>query len=834
MRLAILPAIAIVLAGGVANAANQVTAQSGKWSDPGTWQGGSVPQADADVIIASGHTVAYDKSSRKPLGNITIEGQLVFDDRATLELAATGNIVVKGELTLRPAGPTTRHLITFTQVDETKYIGGGMQVLDSDVGLWVVGKGILNVAGSVKTPWTRLRTEASAKQAVIEVEDAAGWQVGDRLEIVPTLPPTSGDVSWNGYDSVKITAVDGNKVSIAPALQYDHPQVNKRWMAEVLNLTRNVVIQGTPQGRAHMMLMIDRPQKITNIEIRHMGPRNVDGRYTKGVLGRYAFHFHLNGQGSRGSLVENVVIHDAGNHAFVPHGSHGIILRRCVSHNTWDDAFWWDPGFENRTNDTRLEGCLASKVRVDPPFRGGRLTGFNLGQGAGNRITDCVVVGVRGNGDSAGFIWPERPNGKEGIWFFQNNLDHNNKRNGIFTWQNTGQLHLVEKFALYHNGANGIEHGAYSNPYFYRDAILYGNGHAGIQLHATSTGGRQLKFKGIEIDGANISKYGVEVIGHAAVGGQPTWIENCTFKHLRDTAVAFTFSGEKSKVPEWFDIVNCSFPQDASRFFLSKMIHPKSLITVEQPDGMIFQLRRFDQDGRLASQWNACRTILQKPASEPAAKVEAVGGKVSENWLGSDASDWPDLWEKLVLDGVAPAVTIDKDHGLVRSGGSGAVVLMGVKARAARDSDQLVKFRINTNIPRAGLFARRPPNDADTFYAAEASSGRTGIQIFKSVDGKFQRLAGVSGDTIQCDTDYWIRFKVTTRDTGTDLHLKVWKDGDKQPAAWTVELLGDTERKLRGRHGAFGIMTKQGGNTGRRVWYDDYQAEFVEYRTPSP
>ena len=77
-----------------------------------------------------------------------------------------------------------------------------------------------------------------------------------------------------------------------------------------------------------------------------------------------------------------------------------------------------------------------------------------------------------------------------------------------------------------------------------------------------------------------------------------------------------------------------------------------------------------------------------------------------------------------------------------------------------------------------------------------------------------------------------MRFKVTTRDTGTDLRLKVWKAGDKEPATWTVELLGDTERILRGRHGAFGIMTRQGGNQGRRVWYDDYQAEFVEYRTP--
>ncbi len=811
----------------LAYSAQRTSAGSGKWSNPKVWVGEQVPHVGDQVIIRKDHRVTYDQSLEKPLAKIIVQGSLEFHAQKSLELITKGNLIVTGELKLNPASPKYRHEITFTGIDESKYIGGGMKVKDSDVGLWVMDTGILKASGSTKTSWTRLRTGAKANQTVIDVEDASGWQVGDRLEIIPTLPPSGERTSWQGYDSVKITAVNGNKVSFEPALQYDHPIVNKRWAAEVLNLTRNVVIQGTPQGRAHTMFMIARPQHIKNIEIRHMGPRKQAGRYTKGVLGRYALHFHLSGEGSRGSLVENVVIHDAGNHAFVPHGSHGIIMRNCVSHNTWDDAYWWDPGYENRTDDTRWEHCVASKVRSDPPFRGYRLTGFNLGQGANNRITNCVAVGVQGSGDSAGFVWPERPNGKEGIWFFQNNLGHNNKRNGIFTWQNTGQLHLVEKFALYHNGTNGIEHGAYTNSYFYRDAVLYGNANAGIQLHANSAGGRQLKFKNIEIDGADISKYGGEVIKHVAAGRQPTWIENCAFRDLRKSAVAFTYSGKESKIPERVDIVNCSFPKDAKRFFLSKKIHPDSLITVEEKGGKIFELRRFDQTGQLVPQWNARKKILQKTAKQPA-KVKPVQREVSERWPGSDGKAWPKRWDKFVLTGAAPSVTIEKNQGLVRSSGSKGVVLMSVANSKARDVDQQVTFRISTNIPLAGLFARRPDSDKDTFYGAEAGTGRAGIRIYKHVHGKYHRLVQLKKG-VQANKDYRMRFQVTSRERVTDLRLKVWKAEEKEPSSWTLELRGDTERKLRGQSGRFGIITTQGGNQGRRVWYDNYQAESVEY-----
>jgi hypothetical protein len=130
------------------------------------------------------------------------------------------------------------------------------------------------------------------------------------------------------------------------------------------------------------------------------------------VLAQYPLHFHLNGEASRGSLLEGVVVEGGKNHGFVPHASHGITFRDCVSHDTTDDAYWWDGAVNNlditnRTNDTVWVHCLASwtKKNVAPIA-----AAFNLGAGLRNSCTDSVAFGGTGQiADAAGrgaFAWP--------------------------------------------------------------------------------------------------------------------------------------------------------------------------------------------------------------------------------------------------------------------------------------------------------------------------------------------------------------------------------------------------------------------------------------------
>ena len=112
----------------------------------------------------------------------------------------------------------------------------------------------------------------------------------------------------------------------------------------------------------------------------------------------------------------------------------------------------------------------------------------------------------------------------------QRNVAHNNRRNGIFVWQNTPIRHRISDFTVYHNGGAGIEHGAYGNAYVYERLALFGNREAGIHLHAVSkeqAGG--LRFRCGEIDGAGISATGA-LMSPSPVSGDPARFEGITIR----------------------------------------------------------------------------------------------------------------------------------------------------------------------------------------------------------------------------------------------------------------------------------------------------------------
>ena len=198
------------------------------------------------------------------------------------------------------------------------------------------------------------------------------------------------------------------------------------------------------------------------------------------VIGDYPLHFHLNGDSTRGTLVEGVVVINGRHHAFVPHGSHGITFKDTIAYKTTDDAYWWDPvgtndppcgggtickGIDN-SNDILFEHALAHTVHDSDS---NRYAGFVLGAGTGNVIRNSAAVNItKGGASCSGFHWPEFPGGKGGgqprVWVFQNNYSRSDHCSGIFVWQNSGDLHLIEDFV-----GGTIDHGAYSNGYHYRN-----------------------------------------------------------------------------------------------------------------------------------------------------------------------------------------------------------------------------------------------------------------------------------------------------------------------------------------------------------------------------
>jgi hypothetical protein len=376
------------------------------------------------------------------------------------EVTTDANVVVEGTLRMR-AGAT----LMFVDVDEGAFEGGGMDVIGTDVGLWVMGAGRLDVQGTPVQGWNRTGEHAT-------------WRPEHEYVIAPhDAPRDTRARPWQLGDEVPCTTFAG-----------------ETYCAEVANLTRDVVIQGTEDGQSHIFIRSTQPQTIRHAVLRHMGPNGDNDSPTPGMSepdsgpccpdGRYAIHFHHAQEGSRGSVVEGVVIRDTGDHAFVPHESNGILFRDTVAFKVVNSPYWWDPGDE--ANDVRFDRALAIEV-LDEGGRdspNGNLAGFRLGKGEGNQVTNSAVAG----GESpSGYLWRD---GSPNNWVFDNNVAHHTNA-GIFFWTNEhrdpDKVHEVGSYIGYRN-SRAILHGAYQNRVHFNEIVSFENSHTVILQHAAPRG----------------------------------------------------------------------------------------------------------------------------------------------------------------------------------------------------------------------------------------------------------------------------------------------------------------------------------------------------------
>lgn len=500
--------------------------RDGNWSDPATW-GGQLPGTLDQVSIQ--HSVTLDINTN--IAGAEAQGVLSFKDNTSALLSSTGNIVITGSLQARPAGPGIVHQVRFTGIDETKMVGGGMDPVSTDVGLWVMGAGQLDIAGTKKTSWTRLISGVAVGATQITVKDAAGWRVGDEISIVPTA---AGD--YTGFEDRTITAIAGNVITLNAALTRAHPQVNGKWTAEVMNLTRNVRIEGTAAGRSHIFIRSTKPQLLQYAQLRYLGPRKQQGgdAATEAVLGRYGLHLHHNMNGSRGTIVQGCVARDIGNNVFVPHVSHGVRMLDNIAYNILGSGFWWDEGYPESSHDIAWLGNIVAKCNFVPRsinvFDGqgdptGSARAFMLNHGDNDTCMYNVAVGVSGDPhDGGGFKWEAVNNSNiEGVWHFLYNLSHNISAAGAITWQNVQMNHQITGFTAF-NCTEGIFHGAYANPYRYDSTTLF---NAPLIVHAASSTIGRIRFE-------NSTFEDVEIQGSPLGGAAPILFRNCTMRNFRD------------------------------------------------------------------------------------------------------------------------------------------------------------------------------------------------------------------------------------------------------------------------------------------------------------
>jgi PA14 domain/G8 domain len=586
------------------------TAQSGNWSNPATW-GGKVPEAADIPVIANGHIVTFDLETATISGmNINVGGTLKFDPTKSTTLQSSRNILLEGNLIMRPDTVSVVQTMRFININEDNFIGAGMEMLEPDIGLWVMTDGQMDLLGHQKTSWTRAKGAITAGATTVELEHApVGWNVGDELTIAPTEPPTVGDAFLLGFDDHSIMGVSGATVTLNSGTLRAHPKVNNQWTAEVLNLTRNVRIEGTEVGNSHIFIRSTKPQYIKYIALRFMGPRkdkNADGVKDK-VSGRYGFHFHHSLDGSRGSILEGNVVRDTANNAYVPHFSHGVSFTNNVAYNVTEPAFWWDEG--DLTHDTLWEGNIVAlnkfvfhslTIADTPTFLN---TAFEMGKGDNNIARNNVAVGVQ-SVDSGSFDWEAN---NDSVWEFTNNLSHNSDL-GIRVWQNSTYIHLLKGFRAYHN-KTGIFHGAYANTFKYEDTFLYAN-LTGIKIKAASNTTARMRIENSLVDGAGISDYGIYIESSPLDGGVPLFLRNLTLKGHKVAGIYDESITNKKSV----DVIGCEI--SAPEYYIASTALASETIRVQPLTGQPFKLVKADQPGgTLITQWNAKKTDI--PAFAP-------------------------------------------------------------------------------------------------------------------------------------------------------------------------------------------------------------------------
>src|SRR5262249_50248447 len=97
-------------------------AGSGRWSDRSTW-GGSVPGPNAAVTIDGPVLLDMDASVATLI--VAPGGSLTFEPSTDHTLTSSGNVIVRGTLSMVPASSQVNHRMVFVDVDESKFQGGG-------------------------------------------------------------------------------------------------------------------------------------------------------------------------------------------------------------------------------------------------------------------------------------------------------------------------------------------------------------------------------------------------------------------------------------------------------------------------------------------------------------------------------------------------------------------------------------------------------------------------------------------------------------------------------------------------------------------------------------
>ncbi|KAI8520654.1 Fibrocystin-L [Branchiostoma belcheri] len=369
-----------------------------RWSSVFTWGGGPLPEAGDFVIVPAGQTLLLDTDT-PVLKVLLIEGgELIFDEQ-DLELQAEYALITNGGLLqVGTEEEPFQHKAIITMhghVRSPELPLYGAKTLG-------VREGTLDLHGR-PTPitWTFLAETVSPGDTSLTLTQSVNWEVGDQIVLA-----TTGHRHTQRQNEVRTIASvsdDGRTLTITEGLQYRHISavttfadagVTLETRCEVGLLTHNVVVRGSNnaewnddiaacpagfntgefatqtcfQGRfgdevgtdefgSQIMLHGKEMDKglvvgrLSHIEVTHAGQAYRHGRY--------AIHFHLNGDMPE-SYVKGCSIHKSFNRAVNMHNSHNLTVERNVIYNIMGGSFFLEDGIEQ---DNKIQYNLAVFVK---------------------------------------------------------------------------------------------------------------------------------------------------------------------------------------------------------------------------------------------------------------------------------------------------------------------------------------------------------------------------------------------------------------------------------------------------------------------------------------
>jgi hypothetical protein len=330
------------------------------WSNPATW-GGTVPPTGANVIIPAGKTVLLD--SKVNVKGLTVHGTLacggndiaieahwfmVSGNRAKLTCGTQAQPYT-GQFNLLLNGPTTDNIM-----------GMGARVLGAMDG------GTIELFGEPRTAWTKLGATSYQGATTLTLADAPnGWRAG--MDIVVG----SSDENPRQAEVRRIQAINGNTVTLAAALGFDHFGEQQSFnngrqtyvadtRAPVGLLSRNITIQGaadsaSTQFGGHMMTMVTAKAYVSDVGFNRMGQ--------KSLVGRYPFHWHLAGDVT-GQFIIRSSIWESYNRCITVHGSDNALVENNVCYNHLGHGYFLEDGTEQGNTLRNNLGVLSVKPKA--------------------------------------------------------------------------------------------------------------------------------------------------------------------------------------------------------------------------------------------------------------------------------------------------------------------------------------------------------------------------------------------------------------------------------------------------------------------------------------